>query len=168
MPPGHVTQDCPISTLHSFGWLSNRFNKDKIEEFCETSGKVCASPGVRLETSSLGMLKTLVSRTKSTFLGIKTHHKSGTGRRGSNLLRSHLKTTTTTTFKKCRGGGVQKVLSFLCLSGLRRPHPSQTGYPCKLYFPAQHRPQMTTVGSRGRVEPLSSSFLGHGSHSGFR
>lgn len=106
MPPGHVTQDCPISTLHSFGWLSNRFNKDKMEDFCETSGKVCASPGVRLETSSLGMLKTLVSRTKSTFLGIKTHHKSGTGRRGSNLLRSHLKTTTTTTtFKKCRGGG---------------------------------------------------------------
>lgn len=76
-PPRHVTQRCPISILHSFGWHS-RFNEDKTEDFGETTGKECVSSGARLLTPSLGMLKTLVSPMESTFLGIKTHHRSRT------------------------------------------------------------------------------------------
>lgn len=101
---GHVTQGCPISTLPSFDWLNNRFNEDKTEDFCEIPGKVCVSPGVRFVAPSLGVLKTLVSHMESTFLGIKTHHRSGTRRRGDNLLRSYLKTTAATTKYKKRWG----------------------------------------------------------------
>lgn len=83
----------PISTLHPFG-CHNRFNKDRIEDFCETTEKECVSPGIRLLTPSLGMLKTLASPVEFTFLGIRTHHRSRAGRRGGNFLRSYLKTTT--------------------------------------------------------------------------